>query len=418
MRIPRDPVGEVIIVRRDPRLAFRIVETKMNYGYLGDRLSTSAAENFPQLVGDLRRLATAAYLTPTTTALLDGGDPEEFEFASSQSLLDYATLRLLWSWYRRDRDKAGHERRNGRALHAAVKRPSTDRATGSTVGGVADVDVGDEAGPSVVAGPDGFGEGFGVFGPDEVDGAAGPACSRELAARKPGDSSAASKRASRAGSCSRNRLGWRHARLTSRPQSGSRRPIGGPRPLGSLVRSRSGRDGPGAGRRGRGSTSRRGAGRASRRGAGGSSCRASGLERGDDPLALGPSAVVHPVGQPSGGLGVADHDRRRGVAERQEFVFERPAVEHEGVIGLAEQARKLVEQARGDTDELVFRTAQGLGQVEPVGLVGVAPPGELASPKPARKRANAACKLAELEKPAPSGTSPARAASKPEVIGP
>jgi hypothetical protein len=104
MRIPRDPVGEILIVRRDPRLAFRVVETKMNYGYLGDRLRHSSTENFPLLVGDLRRLATHAYITPTTEALLDGGDPDEHEFASSQSLLDYAVLRLLWSWYRRDRD--------------------------------------------------------------------------------------------------------------------------------------------------------------------------------------------------------------------------------------------------------------------------------------------------------------------------
>jgi hypothetical protein len=105
MRIPRDPVGEVIVVRKDPRLAFRIVENKMNYGYLGERLNHSAADNFPILVGDLRRLARQAFITPTTDALLADGDPEEFEFASSQSLLDYATLRLLWSWYRRDRDR-------------------------------------------------------------------------------------------------------------------------------------------------------------------------------------------------------------------------------------------------------------------------------------------------------------------------
>jgi len=108
MRIPRDPVGEVIVVRRDPRLAFRVVENKMNYGYLGDRLRPSAAENFPLLLGDLRRLATSAFVTPTTSALLDGGDPDDSEFASSQSLVDYATLRLLWSWYRRD-----HEREAG-----------------------------------------------------------------------------------------------------------------------------------------------------------------------------------------------------------------------------------------------------------------------------------------------------------------
>ncbi|WP_435010829.1 hypothetical protein P12x_002115 [Tundrisphaera lichenicola] len=104
MRITRDPVGEVLIVRRDPRLAFRVVESQMKYSYLGDRLRPSAAENFPLFVGDLRRLATDAFITPTTEALLDGGDPDDFEFASSQSLVDYATLRLLWSWYRRDRD--------------------------------------------------------------------------------------------------------------------------------------------------------------------------------------------------------------------------------------------------------------------------------------------------------------------------
>jgi hypothetical protein len=104
MRIPRDPIGEVIVVRRDPRIAFRIVENKMNYSYLGDRLKPSAAENFPSIVGDLRRLARGAFVTPTTDALLENHEPDEFEFASSQSLVDYATLRLLWSWYRRDRD--------------------------------------------------------------------------------------------------------------------------------------------------------------------------------------------------------------------------------------------------------------------------------------------------------------------------
>jgi hypothetical protein len=104
MRIPRDPVGEVLIVRRDPRLAFRVVESKMNYGYLGDRLGPSAAENFPRLVDDLRRLAIGAYVTQTTLDLLEGADLELYEFGSTQALVDYATLRLLWSWYRRDRD--------------------------------------------------------------------------------------------------------------------------------------------------------------------------------------------------------------------------------------------------------------------------------------------------------------------------
>ena len=103
-RIPRDPVGEVVIVRRDPRVAFRVVENQMNYAYLGDRLSTSAAENFPVFLADLCARADDAYLTEPTRALLAGGGPEEYTFTSPQALMDYTTHRLLWSWYRRDRD--------------------------------------------------------------------------------------------------------------------------------------------------------------------------------------------------------------------------------------------------------------------------------------------------------------------------
>ena len=73
-RIPRDPVGEVIIVRRDPRIAFRVVENQMNYAYLGRRLSQSAAENFPVFVADLCARADAAYITPSTRSLLERRD--------------------------------------------------------------------------------------------------------------------------------------------------------------------------------------------------------------------------------------------------------------------------------------------------------------------------------------------------------
>jgi len=107
-KTPRDPVGEVLVVRRDPLVAFRVVANQMNYGYLGDRLRPSAIENFPIFLGDLRRLATSAIVTPTFDDLLnpsDEVDPDDFEFSSTQSLVDYATLRLLWGWYRRDRDE-------------------------------------------------------------------------------------------------------------------------------------------------------------------------------------------------------------------------------------------------------------------------------------------------------------------------
>jgi hypothetical protein len=103
-RIPRDPVGEAIIVRREPRIAFRVVENQMSYAYLGERRSNSAAENFPILVADLCARAETAYVTRSTRSLLERGEPDDYAFASSQALLDYATHRLLWSWYARDRE--------------------------------------------------------------------------------------------------------------------------------------------------------------------------------------------------------------------------------------------------------------------------------------------------------------------------
>lgn len=104
-RIPRDPIGEILVVRREPRIAFRFVEDQMNYSYLGDRLAGSAAENFPVFLADLCARAESAYLAPSTLALLGRDDAAECEFPSSKALLDYATHRLLWNWYSRDRDR-------------------------------------------------------------------------------------------------------------------------------------------------------------------------------------------------------------------------------------------------------------------------------------------------------------------------
>ena len=85
-RIPRDPVGEVVIVRREPRIAFRAVENHMNYAYLGERRSTKAAENFPVFVADLCARAEDAYITPSTRSLLARQEPGEHAFPSSQAL--------------------------------------------------------------------------------------------------------------------------------------------------------------------------------------------------------------------------------------------------------------------------------------------------------------------------------------------
>ena len=53
----------------------------MNYAYLGDRLSQSAAENFPVFLADLCSRRKDAYLTPSTRAILKIAEPGECEFA-------------------------------------------------------------------------------------------------------------------------------------------------------------------------------------------------------------------------------------------------------------------------------------------------------------------------------------------------
>jgi hypothetical protein len=105
MRIPRDPVREAILVREDPRLAFRLSEHELTYAYLGDRLRPSASENFPLLLDDLCQHVSESALTPSTQRIRAGRGPEESTFPTTQSLLDDAVVRLLWKWYRRDRDE-------------------------------------------------------------------------------------------------------------------------------------------------------------------------------------------------------------------------------------------------------------------------------------------------------------------------
>lgn len=110
MRIPRDPVAEALLVRAEPRIAFRVVSTQMKYASLGDRIRPTASENFPIFLGEIRDRATDAYVTPSTRAVLAGEEPGAFLFPSSSAFLEYTTNRLLWSWYRKDRDRrAGAE---------------------------------------------------------------------------------------------------------------------------------------------------------------------------------------------------------------------------------------------------------------------------------------------------------------------
>ena len=103
MRIPRDPVGEVIIVRSDPRIAFRVAENQMTTPTSATGSAHPAAENFPLFLADLCDRADDAYVTPRPAACSRAATRAS-TIPRSQALLDYSTHRLLWSWYRRDRE--------------------------------------------------------------------------------------------------------------------------------------------------------------------------------------------------------------------------------------------------------------------------------------------------------------------------
>jgi len=109
----REPAAELLVVRKDPRIAFRFVENQMNYAYLGDRIRATAAENFPIFLSDVLARAASAYLSESTRSLMEGRSPGEHDFPSSQALLEYATMQLLWSWYRRDRQAWNQRARDG-----------------------------------------------------------------------------------------------------------------------------------------------------------------------------------------------------------------------------------------------------------------------------------------------------------------
>jgi hypothetical protein len=111
LKFERDPVGEILLVRRDPTRAFRLVENALNYSYLKERLRPSASENFPILLEDICSRAVSASLAPSTRAMRGGGPAEAYTFRSSQALLEDAQVWLLWRWYRKDRDDDLREKR-------------------------------------------------------------------------------------------------------------------------------------------------------------------------------------------------------------------------------------------------------------------------------------------------------------------
>jgi hypothetical protein len=108
LRFAREAVPELLVVRREPRLAFRLPADSQNYAYLGQARKESARENWPLLMADVRRHAGGA-MTPGAIALAEGDGGGAPSYPTSEALLEHATLELLRRWYRRDRDREGAE---------------------------------------------------------------------------------------------------------------------------------------------------------------------------------------------------------------------------------------------------------------------------------------------------------------------
>jgi hypothetical protein len=107
VRSPGFPKGEAILWRREPHGVFRLSEDKLRYDILGEHRAETAAENFPRLIKWLAVGAETAFLTDSTQSYIGETGAEPEIFPDEESLIESATMQLLKSWYRQDREKAG-----------------------------------------------------------------------------------------------------------------------------------------------------------------------------------------------------------------------------------------------------------------------------------------------------------------------
>lgn len=86
---------EMWLVREAPFQAWHIDHLEMNYEYLGDRKSTSAAANFRLFAQDLAESAPAAYRTPSARAYLESHAAEAYHFVSREAHAKTVQLHVL-----------------------------------------------------------------------------------------------------------------------------------------------------------------------------------------------------------------------------------------------------------------------------------------------------------------------------------
>jgi hypothetical protein len=104
---PVAPKGEAILWRKRPHGVFRLSEDKLRYEILGEHLATTAAENYPRLLRWLASGTKEAFLSKGTEAYVENKLDDVPIFDDFNALTENATMELLRSWYRADREKAG-----------------------------------------------------------------------------------------------------------------------------------------------------------------------------------------------------------------------------------------------------------------------------------------------------------------------
>jgi hypothetical protein len=104
---PVAPKGEAIIWRKNPHGAFRLSEDKLRYDILGEQRAETAFENFPRLLRWLAAGTDEAFLTQGSLVYLGNEIGEIPVYPDLDSLTETATMELLRSWYRKDRDESG-----------------------------------------------------------------------------------------------------------------------------------------------------------------------------------------------------------------------------------------------------------------------------------------------------------------------
>lgn len=104
---PVSPKGEAILWRKRPHGVFRLSEDKLRYDILGEHLATTAAENYPRLLRWLSSGASEAFLSKGVEAFINNQPDNIPVFDDFNALTENATMELLRSWYRTDREKAG-----------------------------------------------------------------------------------------------------------------------------------------------------------------------------------------------------------------------------------------------------------------------------------------------------------------------